>query len=109
MFPLSNSFLAIIMGHRLLLFEFVEVFGIHLSDMFMKNVDSIPMKDMFEFSDNYNLAQTKDLKKSRALKSACANSFCIRAVIGWNDLPVDTVNPETILRFKTSYDRNIGN
>ena len=95
--------------HGLLFFGFVEVLGIHLSDMLMKNVDNIPMKELFEFSDNYNRGHTKDLKKPRALKSTRVNSFCIRAVIAWNGLPVDIVNPETGLRFKTSYDRNIGN
>ena len=37
------------------------------------------------------------------------NSFCIRAVIGWNNLPEDIVNSKNVLTFKTLYDRHMGN
>ena len=66
----------------------------------------------FEFSDNHTRGHTKKLKKPRGpgpLKSSHMNSFCIRAVIGWNNLPEDTVNSKTVLRFKTLYDRHVGN
>ena len=37
------------------------------------------------------------------------NSFCVRAVIGWDNLPEDIVNSKTVLRYKALYDRHMGN
>ena len=75
----------------------------------VQNIDDIPVEGLFEFSDNHTRGHTKKLKKPRALKSSRMNSFCIRAVIGWNNLPEDIVSSKTVLTFKTLYDRHMGN
>ena len=75
----------------------------------VQNIDDIPMEGLFEFSDNHTRGHTKKLKKPWALKSSRMNSFCIRAVIGWNNLPEDIVNSKNVLTFKTLYDRHMGN
>ena len=37
------------------------------------------------------------------------NSFCVGGVNGWNDLVEAIVQSKTVQKFKTSYDKHMGN
>lgn len=74
----------------------------------VQNIDDIPMQGLFEFSDTQTRGNSKKLKKPRAVKSFRLNSFCVRSINNWNNLPDDLVNSNTVLKFKTLYDRYMG-
>ena len=78
--------------------EMIQVFKI------VQNIDDIPMQELFEFSDT--LHSSKKLKKpgAVAVNSFKFNSFCVRSINNWNNLPDDMVSSNTVLKFKPLYD-----
>ena len=82
--------------------DMIQVFKI------VQYIDDIPMQGLFEFSDTQTFGNFKKLKKPGAVKSFRLNFFCLRSINNWNNLPDDMVNSHTILKFKTLYNRYMG-
>ena len=53
----------------------------------INNMDSLPVNELFEFSETSTRGHTKKLKKPRCIKSFRSNSFCARVIDPWNNLP----------------------
>lgn len=79
--------------------DLIQVFKI------IENIDDISMNGLFEFCDTQTRGHSKKLIKPRSLKSVRLNSFCVRTIDRWNELPEDIINSKTVLRFKTLLDR----
>ena len=79
--------------------DLIQVFKI------IENIDDISMNGLFEFCDTQTRGHSKKLIKPRLLKSVRLNSFCVRTIDRWNELPEDIINSKTVLRFKTLLDR----
>ena len=75
--------------------DLIQVFKI------IENIDDISMNGLFEFCDTQTRGHSKKLIKPRSLKSVRLNSFCVRTIDRWNELPEDIINSKTVLRFKT--------
>ena len=67
-------------------------------------MDSLPVNELFEFSETSTRGHTKKLKKPRCIKSFRSNSFCARVIDPWNNLPQTVIESKTVLSFKTRYD-----
>lgn len=74
----------------------------------IQNIDDLPREGLFEFFDCQTLGSSIKLKKPRVMKSFRLNCFCVRSINGWNTLPDDIVNCNTVLKLKTLYDRYMG-
>ena len=65
-------------------------------------IDGIDMNKFFTFTDNSQLrGHNLNLNKTRVNKSISLNSFPMRNIKIWNNLPSEVVNSKTGLEFKT--------
>ena len=69
-------------------------------------IDDINMNKFFTFTDNSQLRE-HNLKrnKPRVNKSIRLNSFAMRTIPVWNNLPSEKVNSKPVLEFKTKLDK----
>ena len=80
--------------------DIIQVFKI------IHKIDDIDMIVFFSFAENTQLrGHNLKLKKPRANKSVRANSFALRNIPVWNNLPAETVNSKTVEEFKTKLDK----
>ena len=69
-------------------------------------IDDIDMSKFFTFMDNSQLrGHNLKLNKPRVNKSIRLNSFAMRTIPVWNNLPSKIVNSKTVLKFKTKLDK----
>ena len=79
--------------------DMIQVFKI------VNKIDDVSFDEFFTYSDLQTRGHDKKLNKPRALKNFRLNSFCIRSINKWNELPSEIVNATSVLSFKTLYDR----
>ena len=82
--------------------DMIQVFKI------VNNIDDVSFQELFSFSDLQTRGHSKKLNKPRSIKTFRLNSFCVRSINKWNELPNDIVNAASVLSFKTLYDRHMG-
>ena len=81
-------------------YDIIQVFKI------VHNIDDIDMNRFFTFNENNQLrGQNLELNKPRVNKSIRLNSFAMRNIPVWNNLPSEAVNSKTVLEFKTKLDK----
>ena len=80
-------------------YDIIQVFKI------VHKIDDIDMNKFFTFTDNSQLrGHNLKLTKPRVNKSIRLNSFPMRNIQVWNNLPSEVVNSKTVLEFKTKID-----
>ena len=77
-------------------YDMIQVFKI------VHNIDDIDMNRFFEFTENNRLGG-QNLKLNK--QSIRLNSFAMRNIPVWNNLPSEAVNSNTVLEFKTKLDK----
>ena len=78
-------------------YDIIQVFKI------VHNIDDIDMNRFFTFTENNQLrGHNLKLNKPRVNKSIRLNSFAMRNIPVWNNLPSEAVNSKTVLEFKTN-------
>ena len=81
-------------------YDIIQVFKI------IHEIDDIDMSKFFTFTDNSQLrGHNLKLNKPRVNKSIRLNSFAMRTIPVWNNLPSEIVNSKTVLEFKTKIDK----
>ena len=81
-------------------YDIIQVFKI------IHKIDDIDMSKFFTFTDNSQLrGHNLKLNKPRVNKSIRLNSFAMRTIPVWNNLPSEIVNSKTVLEFKTKLDK----
>ena len=81
-------------------YDIIQVFKI------VHNIDDIDMNRFFTFTENNQLrGHNLKLNKPRVNKSIRLNSFAMRNIPVWNNLPSEAVNSKTVLEFKTKLDK----
>ena len=81
-------------------YDIIQVFKI------IHKIDDIDMSKFFTFTDNSQLrGHNLKLSKPRVNKSIRLNSFAMRTIPVWNNLPSEIVNSKTVLEFKTKLDK----
>ena len=81
-------------------YDIIQVFKI------IHKIDDIDMSKFFTFTDNSQLrGHNLKLNKPRVNKSIRLNSFAMRTIPVWNNLPSEIVNSKTVLEFKTKIDK----
>ena len=81
-------------------YDIIQVFKI------IHKIDDIDMSKFFTFTDNSQLrGHNLRLNKPRVNKSIRLNSFAMRTIPVWNNLPSEIVNSKTVLEFKTKIDK----
>ena len=81
-------------------YDIIQVFKI------IHEIDDIDMSRFFTFTDNSQLrGHNLKLNKPRVNKSIRLNSFAMRTIPVWNNLPSEIVNSKTVLEFKTKIDK----
>ena len=81
-------------------YDIIQVFKI------IHKIDDIDMSKFFTFTDNCQLrGHNLKLNKPRVNKSIRLNSFAMRTIPVWNNLPSEIVNSKTVLEFKTKIDK----
>jgi len=82
--------------------DMIQVFKI------LNNFDDVPSHELFDLSTTQTRGHCMKLNKPRSSKTTRANSFCLRIINSWNNLPEEIVMSRTVLCFKTLYDRYMG-
>ena len=73
----------------------------------LSSIDDISSHELFEYSTTQTRGHCKKLNKPRSLKTIRTNCFCLQTINSWNNLPEEVVMSNTVLRFKTLYDRHM--
>ena len=69
-------------------------------------IDDIDISKFFTLTDNSQLRGHKlKLNKPQVNKSIRLNSFAMRTIPVWNNIPSDIVNSKTVFEFKTKLDK----
>ena len=81
-------------------YDIIQVFKI------VHNIDNIDITRFFTLTENNQLrGHNIKLNKPRVNKSIRLNSFAMRNIPVWNNLPSEAVNSKTVLDFKTKLDK----
>ena len=94
-----------ILDYRRKRYNIIQVFKI-ISDPVYVYLDDIDMNKFFTFTNNSQLRRHYlKLNKPRVNESIRLNSFAMRTIPVWNNLPSEIVNSKTLLEFKTKLDK----